>query len=157
MEDAREIYQSLLDRLDRAMWSGDDQAVLDNLALPNRMGTRDHMTTFNTRQELLETVQSFRKGLVNMGVRDFHRICNQAGYDATDPGRITGNHTTHVLSGGSYVLDPFLNEMTLIRRNGRWIGAQNRALVDANHYAVNNVAHVQPRDRTNISKESENG
>lgn len=141
MDEARAIYQGVLDAISQAMWSGDDAGVLAHLALPNRMGARDDMRLFETPDTLLDTVRRFRQGLVAMGVRDFHRICNKADFDPANAERITGNHTTHLLAGGTYVLEPILNEMTLIRRGGKWLGAENRSLVESDHYSVINLAH----------------
>ena len=122
MSDAAAIYQAWLDRVAAALWNGDHARVAASMAYPHVMATEDGAVHFETPEKLAEASAEFRTTLTRMGAQAYHRICTDAAFSATD--RIDGRHMTYILRGGTYVVPPFANKMTLVQQDGgAWLGA----------------------------------
>ena len=126
---AREIYQHHLDIVSRALWDLDHDTMAKYLGMPNRMGTTDASILLDSQEKLRQAATDFRTHLSRMGAQHYHRLCTDAAYDPKDPDRIHGTHVTHILSGGAYVVQPFDNRMTLVRKGDIWLGIELRAVV----------------------------
>ncbi|MEM9320197.1 MAG: hypothetical protein AAGA70_14520 [Pseudomonadota bacterium] len=141
-EQAREIYQSWLDLLAQAVWCRDFDRVASHMTYPNTMETVDGSSTIETPDEMLAAVSDFRKFLERVGAQAYLRVCTSAQFVSADT-QITGQHTTYILRGGTYLLPPFSNEMTLTRGAQHWLGTYIRA--DVNNHTCTILSPAQLR------------
>lgn len=116
-----EIYQAWLDRIDRCFWQGRDEEVAAAMHYPHSMATQDAVVHFDRPEKMIEAARHFREALRSAGAQNYARLCVEAAF--ATPDRIEGRHQTFILSGGRYVVEPFMNSMTLVRRDGAWFGA----------------------------------
>lgn len=129
MECALAIYQDHLDRLTRAVWEGDDNTLVNLLALPNRMITADAEILLQGADDVIKAARDFRRFLHRSGAQEYHRIARKAEWHPIHENRIDGSHDTYILRGGTYVLEPYLNHQVLVREGGIWRGIEIRAEV----------------------------
>ena len=121
------IYQGWLDRIADALWSSDFRAVAAAMHYPHYMRTLDGEVLFDCAEKQTDAARDFRQYLSSMGARDYMRLCAKAHFVAGKNDEILGLHTTYVLRGGTYVIPPYSNTMTLILRDGQWLGAGTSA------------------------------
>ncbi|MDA7427557.1 hypothetical protein PGB28_03730 [Primorskyibacter aestuariivivens] len=129
MDDALAIYQDHLDRVSQAVWTADEDALANLLAVPNRMITTDAEILLETVQDVIKAAQDFRAFLIRSGAQEFHRIAREARWHPQHDNRIDGSHDTYVLRGGSFALAPYVNHQVLVREGGVWRGIEIRAEV----------------------------
>ena len=120
MREAREIYQTHLDVVSRAIWDGDMAEVVRRTVFPQSVRFRDGTRTFATPEEYRAGVATFRARMQGLGATGYHRVCQTATFAAGDPGRIEGRHETYILRGGNYVTPPYGCDMTLVRAGNTW-------------------------------------
>ncbi|KIT18144.1 hypothetical protein [Jannaschia aquimarina] len=123
MDDAREIFQEHLDRVSQAVWDRDYDAVAAAISYPHRIGMPEGPGYIAPDAEAMKGhAKAFRESLSSMGATAYHRICRDAAFMAND--RIEGRHVTYILSGGTYLVDPYPASMTLILKNGVWLSSE---------------------------------
>lgn len=127
IQSAPAIYQSWLDTLANAVWDRDYQTVAAAMSYPGKMITEDAELEFETPAQMVEATRAFRDNLSQLRADAYHRICVTAWFVGPDSARIDGTHVTYIMSGGRYVIDPFMNKMTLVWRNARWLGGGLRS------------------------------
>ncbi|MEZ5713786.1 MAG: hypothetical protein R3D85_00585 [Paracoccaceae bacterium] len=127
MSEAVDIYQAHLDTVSQALFRGDFDAVTALMHYPSAMETDDDWVCIDSAPALLPSLRSFRETLSRLGVTEYHRICRGADFAQDDPDRIEGLHETYALRHAVPAMPPYLNRMTLIRRDGIWLGAGIRA------------------------------
>jgi len=121
---ALDIYQANLTAVSRALWVRDLAAMLDHIALPNMMLTVDAQVVLSTPQEMSEAMLRFRDHLQDIGAEAYHRTCQEAKFLDADRRTIVGWHTTYILRGGTCLVEPFTNQMTLLRIDAAWKGVR---------------------------------
>ncbi|MFZ5962077.1 hypothetical protein ACOXXX_03925 [Thalassococcus sp. BH17M4-6] len=124
MRTARDIYQSNLDAVSQFLWQRDVVGMLDHIALPNMMLTMDAQVVISTRDEMAEAMNRFRDHLESIRAESYHRICQDAKFLGPERETILGWHTTYILRGGTYLIEPVSNQMTLMLIGGRWKGVR---------------------------------
>ena len=147
---ATQIYQRHLDLVSAAVWAGDDHKAAQYICFPITMTTVDGVAVMHDAEELIAGSAAFRKSLLRIGATEYHRICKTA--SMSDDGlEINGSHTTHVMSGGSYALPPYLTKMTLVWRDGLWLASQTTSQVansDCTILASETEAALEPAQGT---------
>lgn len=150
MREALAIYQDHLDAVSRALWSGDEDRLVDLLSLPNRMITSDAELLLDSADAVIKAARDFRAFLRKSGAQDYHRIAREARFHPEYENRIDGSHETYILRGGQYVLEPYLNRQVLVREDGVWRGIEIRAEVRNSDCPI--LSPDQLRDRAMKSR-----
>lgn len=144
MQSAREIYQAHLDAVSVAFWEKDYNTMLSHILFPSFMETDDELIQMETPDDYRPSLHSFRRKLDRHGATAYHRLCRDAVFAADDPKRIEGVHETFALNGATPVMPPYLNQMTLVERDGRWLGAGIRAAVrNIDWHIIKNPTHTK--------------
>ena len=138
----KDIYQAHLDTAGQAFWKVDFSKVLDMIHFPSFIETDDANLHMLTPESYLPSLKSLRDNLTKRGVTAFYRICREAIFAHDDPNRIEGFHEVYALSGATPVLDPYLTQMSLIHRDGKWLGAGLRLATSNTHWQL--VKHPEP-------------
>lgn len=125
---AEHIYQDWLDRVSALIMANDFEAVAANMHYPQTMATEDGVLAFENPAEMVEAAAAFRAFLARMGTTDYHRICESAVFEGGGD-RISGEHTTYIVRGGSFAVPPYRNTMWLRFDGDRWLGAGIEAAV----------------------------
>lgn len=146
---AQDIYQTHLDAVSTALWSWNFEHLLDHIRFPSFMETDDELLRMDKREDYLPSLHSFRKKLQNHGATAYHRICREAMFASDDPNRIEGIHETYALAGATPVMEPYLNHMTLVHQNGRWLGAGIRAAASNKDWMI--IKHPEPASGSTAS------
>ena len=121
MGSAVAIYQSNLDAVSDALWACDLASVLMHVALPNYMGTNDADLVICSPDEMFIVINDFRDQMARQGADGYRRTCVQAAFVTPRRTMITGLHETQLLRNGEPLRPPYLNRMTLLRAQGRWL------------------------------------
>ena len=137
------IYQGWLDRIADALWSSDFSAVAAAMEYPHYMRTLDGEIWFDTQEKQVEAARDFRQYLTAMGAQAYMRLCAKASFVAGREDEILGMHTTYVLRGGTYVIPPYSNTMTLILRGDQWLGAGTSAACTNHHCTILSPAQLR--------------
>lgn len=127
MSSAAAIYQDNLDAVTDALWRGDVPGILNHIALPNSMVTEDASYIINSIDEMTIVATEFRDHLTSIGADGYHRLCLSARYVTDNRDMIIGLHETRMVNGGVCFGTPYLNRMTLLKRNGNWQGVMVEA------------------------------
>ena len=138
----KDIYQAHLDTAGQAFWKVDFSKVLDMIHFPSFVEADDANLHMLTPESYLPSLKSLRDNLTKRGVTAFYRICREAIFAHDDPNRIEGIHEVYALSGATPVLDPYLTQMSLIHRDGKWLGAGLRSATSNTHWQL--VKHPEP-------------
>ena len=124
---------------------------------PHYMRTLDGEVLFETAEKQEEGARDFRRYLSSMGAQDYMRLCAKAHFVAGKEDEIRGLHTTYILRGGTYVIAPYSNTMTLILREGQWLGAGTSAACTNHHCTILSPAQLRERrlalDKTDIMED----
>ena len=140
------IYQDWLDSIADAFWKSDFSAVADAMNYPHYMRTSDGEVYFDTPEKQAQAARDFRRYLVSMGAKAYMRLCAKAEFSPEHQDeKIRGIHTTYVLRGGTYVIPPYSNKMTLVLRQGRWLGAGTEAACSNHECTI--LSPVQLREQ----------
>ena len=142
MLSAKDIYQAHLDELGQAFWDMDFSTVLDMIHFPSFIETDDVTLHIPDPASYLPSLKSLRDNLSTRGVTAYHRICREAIFAHEDPNRIEGIHEVYALSGATPVLEPYLTQMSLIHRDGKWIGAGLRTATSNKQWQI--IKHPKP-------------
>ena len=144
---AATIYQDWLDRIAVALWASDFETVAAAMHYPHMMQTEDGEVWFHDPEQTIQGARDFRRYLASMGAQAYMRLCTQAHFTHENKG-ILGNHTTYVIRGGTYVIAPFTNEMTLTCRDGKWLGAGTRAACTNHECTILSPAQLRQQHLT---------
>lgn len=130
-EVATRIYQANLDAVSAALVAGDLGRVLEHIAIPNMMSTRDSQIVMASAEEVDMVMQDFRGQLIGRGMVAMRRTCLEARFVAGRPDMIAGRHSSAVLdAAGQPCMPPYLNHSVLMRIEGRWKGVWLEAILD---------------------------
>lgn len=154
MQSAREIYQDHLDRVSRAVWTSDFDAVAKEMAYPHQISSFDTDVEIATPAQLVENMRHFRETMISLGAKEYHRICQSAHF-SEDRTQIQGQHATYILRSGTYATEPYLNEMILVLRNGIWLGAGILSKVESRRVSINVRKSATTRDNSGSGEEAE--
>jgi hypothetical protein len=125
---AMDIYQAFLDESSRQIMAREYDLVAASMVYPQTVETSDCNLTFDTPAQMVEAAASFRTFLSTLGATDYHRICDMA--DISEDGtEISGEHTTYIIRGGQFAVEPYRNRMWLRLDGGVWRGAGIAAAV----------------------------
>ena len=138
----KDIYQAHLDKAGQAILDYDFSTVLDMVHYPSFIETDDVTLRIPDRESYLPSIKSLRDNLTKRGVTAYYRICREAVFAHDDPNRIEGIHEVYALSGATPVLDPYLTQMSLILRDGAWLGAGLRSATSNTHWQM--IKHPKP-------------
>lgn len=128
--DARAIYQNNLDAVSSALWDRDLPRTLMHIALPNYMGTDDANLVICSPDEMLIVMTDFRDHLETMGADSYKRRCLDAAFVPGRKDMIVGRHETRILRAGQLLKPPYVNTMTLLFSQGRWLAFRIEAATD---------------------------
>jgi hypothetical protein len=129
-EMAVRIYQANLDAVSAALMAGDLCAMLEHIAIPNMMATRDCQIVMTCPEELDMVMQDFRAQLLARGMVAYRRSCIEAGFVQGMPDMIAGQHTTTIECRDGSTLPCYHNHSVLLRIDGRWQGIWLEAILD---------------------------
>ena len=138
----KDIYQAHLDTAGQAFWKVDFSKVLDMIHFPSFIETDDANLHMLTPESYLPSLKSLRDNLTKRGVTAYYRICREAVFAHDDPNRIEGIQEVYALSGATPVIEPCLTQMTLIHRDGAWLGAGLRSATSNTHWQM--IKHPEP-------------
>lgn len=141
------IYQRWLDKVSQRLWDHDFNGVAAAMAYPHWMASSDARMLFDVPAKLAQAARDFRAQLCQIGAQAYHRICEAAHFVGEGQDRIEGRHTTYVIRGGQFALDPFSNQMTLIRQGSVWLGAGISAAVRLADCPIISPRQLQERYR----------
>jgi hypothetical protein len=132
---AMEIYQAYLDEGSRQIMTGAFEELAASMVYPQTMETKDCLLHFEGPEQMVDAIASFRDFLTSMGTTDYHRICDTAAFD--DGGTmLTGEHTTYIIKGGSFAVEPYRNRMIMRLDGTTWRGAGIAAAVMNKNYTI---------------------
>lgn len=120
MSEARDIYQSYLDKVSQALWDRDFDIVTRVKRYPYVIRHPDNHQVFETADDFRKCMETFRNTLEGLGATGYHRVCEHANFDPEDPTRITGAHWAYILRGGNYLTEPYMCEMVLVLNESQW-------------------------------------
>ena len=133
-DEAKQIYQDLLDRIAQAYFENDFAYYVSIIGLPHRFTTGEKTHILETSEELHSSFNSFREYMIGIGITNFVRVCSDA--FATPNGELIGTHTTHMIANGIRQGGPYLVQSALEWRNDRWVViASNNALLETDWQA----------------------
>lgn len=143
---AADLYQTFLDSSSKIFWARDFEGLAAMMVYPHTMETLDGDLRFDTTDQMIEAGHEFRGYLDRMQAQDYVRLCKSAHFVPGREDQIIGVHESYVMRGGTYVVDPYRNEMCLEWHDGSWKGAGIRAQVS--NVDVPILSPKQLRDRT---------
>ncbi|RUS58699.1 hypothetical protein EGN72_17355 [Pseudorhodobacter sp. E13] len=120
-DDASTVLQTYLDHIAQAVMVNDWDTYRAGVVMPFHLVTHSANITVSTEADLRAGFDSFRQTLVVQRVTDFIRLVESA--KQVDKDLISGSYTTHLLSGGHRLLDPYTSQITLRRQDGIWRAA----------------------------------
>jgi hypothetical protein len=121
--DAVTIYQTWLDEYSDQFWSRNWAAVAESWIYPHRVLVPGMIQDVSTPDELIDNSEMAHTALRQLGATALHRVCTLAEFHRYDRTLIKGAHRVYALNGGSYAHPPYETQITLRRRDGRWLGA----------------------------------
>lgn len=110
----RNIYQSFLDDVSSSLWDGDADRVATKLMYPHTIHLPEADRVILTPEEQMRDTKTFRDSLTALKATAYHRLCRNARFDPGRGDRIVGVHTTYIISGGSYLTEPYDCAMSLV-------------------------------------------
>lgn len=119
--EASGILQTYLDVIATAVMTNDWDTYRLGVIMPFHLVTHVANITVSTEQDLRAGFDTFRQTLLVQRVTDYIRLVESA--KRVDEDLITGGYTTHLLSGGHRLLDPYASQITLRRQEGAWRAA----------------------------------
>lgn len=120
-DNASSILQTYLDQIARAVMTDDWETYRAGVVMPFHLVTHTANITVSTEADLRAGFYTFRQTLEMQRVTDYIRLVESA--KQVDEDLITGSYTTHLLSGGHRLLDPYTSQITLRRQEGIWRAA----------------------------------
>lgn len=152
-EDAKTIYQNLLEDIKDAYLRDDFDAYLAMMGLPHEIKTFEDTHIFETVDDFRRLFEGMRDNLSGHGVTQFLRLCLEANF--TSPDEIVGTHETHITRNTAYIQAPYPVMSKLQRRQGSWVVvASQNALDDKNSVGTvlrNAVGHSSPQTQQTTS------
>lgn len=121
--DARSIYQQVLDKIDRLFVASDWDSLQAHFIAPNRISTLQAMRALETIADVMSLVKASRRVFNDVGMTEHVRICRRARFSNDDKTGIEGEHTCYILRGSAHVVPPHRGFMRLILSEGRWRSA----------------------------------
>lgn len=132
----KDIYQTNLDAVARVVFSGEMSRIQDLIAVPLTIQMADGSVQIDRLEDAVFMLSEQRDNLLNLGTTEYHRICVDATFVDPAATQITGRHKTYVMRGATYLLDPFLCEMDLIKDAGLWRLRHMRCHMKNSDYTV---------------------
>ena len=118
---AKSLYQKHIDIVTDLFWRRDWDALLMHLQVPGVWETPDAAPErIKSHAALRDRITQKRAALEDMGVTDYHRICETAEFANAARTQIRGRHRTFVMRSGAVLLDPYLCDMPLVLTDGIW-------------------------------------
>ncbi|AHM05870.1 hypothetical protein roselon_03626 [Roseibacterium elongatum DSM 19469] len=137
------------------LWTGAFEAVAEIMHYPQRVETRDGGVHYAAPHQMREAASEFRAFLSRMGATSYHRIAKHATFADGDRTRIEGAHTTHILRGGNYAVEPFTSHLTLVLRDGVWLGAGLRSAISNHTCTILPPAHLAAQRQAQAGQSKE--
>lgn len=110
---AREIYQDLLDAIDRAFWRRDWAAVMPLIAMPCHLSSPEGRRTVDTPEAFLDLLKAARDNFDVVGATNYHRISRGACFADASRRKITGLHETFILRGTVLIVPRHIGKATM--------------------------------------------
>ncbi|MBO6601828.1 MAG: hypothetical protein JJ938_06740 [Roseicyclus sp.] len=118
MTDPRQIYQAVLDKLSRAIMSGDDALFLENIAAPHYVETASEKIVIATLDDARDKFHIWSLTLRSGGITDYLRTCEEARFEGPD--RIIGLHGSRLMRGSEEAMPSFPSSLDLENIDGVW-------------------------------------
>ena len=125
-EEAKTIYQDLLDRINACYDSCDFSSYLNMIHVPHHIRTTDSSFVLREESELRTMFDEFIKQMKKSGADTFKRECTSARFKGAH--RIEGEHMTHMMRAGKYVQPASHARSMLMKVGANWMvcASQNR-------------------------------
>ncbi|KIN70845.1 hypothetical protein Z945_3309 [Sulfitobacter noctilucae] len=107
------VYQRHLDTLTRALLAGRFEDFAQNLRFPHEVVTMSNRFIAKTAEDAKQMFHDFRTCLTAEGITDLVRIAQDARFVGDD--EITGSHISHRMRGANRVIEPYQNQLRLVR------------------------------------------
>lgn len=117
-EEAKEIYQRVIDVLSDALMEGDFSKFGPYFTLPHVMQTLSGTLRMEDEDELRRSFEGFSASLKAHRATHYIRLTDQAEFETPD--RIVGEHTSHILRNAIYLAPAYPNRLVLDRVDGVW-------------------------------------
>ncbi len=118
-EEAKRIYQGVLDQMADALERGDINVLVGMMNFPFTLNTTKATFIIENPDELHRGARYVAQALSSMGTDYLILLASQASFLSEN--YIQGQHMTHTLCGASGLVPAYLNRMTLSRMGGRWL------------------------------------
>lgn len=153
MPQAKAIYQANLDAVSAALWNRDLPRMLMHIALPNYMGTDDADLVVCSPDEMLIVMTDFRDHLESLGADTYERTCKAAAFVQGRKDIIVGQHETRILKDGVPLRPPYVNGMSLIFSQGRWLAfrIEAQAMNDEEVILSKDMAEAQRKELSRLN------
>lgn len=120
---ARAIYQANLDAVGVAFWARDWDTIVRLIHTPSVVSSLDSVSRHDTPEAMIASFSKSRDAFGMMGVTEYHRVCFDADFADGTQMVIAGEHTTHLIRGGSHLLPPYHCVMCLQKIDLTWRAA----------------------------------
>ena len=117
-EEAKEIFQEVLDRVSKAVLEYDEATLRDVIILPTRMTTQNAEIVFETVEDWLTLTLRVHRGLASLGVNHYVRLVQSAEF--LSDSYIEGVYDTHSLCNAIPMAPAYTNRSTLKLVDGAW-------------------------------------
>jgi len=142
---AFKIYQSFLDRSGRLMMDRKHAELSTMMAYPLTIETTDGSLTHPSPDDYIEAAHAFGDYMDRMQTQDFLRVAMSAEFVDGRAEFVDGVHETFMLSGGSYVVEPFRDALRLKFFDGQWRGWIYKSSVSNVQVPLLNPAQLRTR------------
>lgn len=110
---AAELYQALVDTIDRKFWARDWETVIGYFTLPNRLSSQDADRRIEDREDLLMLLRSARDTFEAAGVSEYHRICRCAYFQDDTQTSLVGQHDSYVMRSATMVMPRYAGYLSM--------------------------------------------
>jgi hypothetical protein len=115
---AKDIYQQVVDTLSDALMQYDFAPFSRLVAFPHITQTLSTTIVMADQTKLRICFDSFVMALKAQSVTNHIRVVDFADFTSDD--RIVGQHTSYILGGDHYIVQPYSSRLMLDRENGIW-------------------------------------
>ncbi|MEM6595054.1 MAG: hypothetical protein AAF672_09700 [Pseudomonadota bacterium] len=144
VQDAREIYQTMLDVMTDALLSNDQPTLMSGVVYPFRMSTMEEEFIIESALDWQACTEAYRKNLLAQGVNHYIRLVTDAEFLSEN--YIRGSHITHTLRNANVVVPAYENRAILTRVDGVWRFSELDSALKNNRWPIS-MAHVSKDEK----------
>jgi len=147
LKSAREIYQTNLDQVSRALWDRKFTRILEHISIPNMTLTNTTEIIFASEEEFFVNLSEFRERLDQIGTVQFRRYCFEAVFAGSRSDVIMGRHETFLYDDKGRVFENYINQMTMLKSPAGWRAIRIESMADNDKLAVLPVDMAEQQKR----------